>query len=199
MRAFDISGASIALSTNGFAAGVTGAAFALSVTSMSDSLGHKVTVKNNTATDHSAKTIAIVGTDANGNNQSETIAGPGNGATVTSTKFFKTLTSVTPSATIGADTFDIGWAAASASAWVALDASSDLFAVGFGCSVDAGSPTYSVQHCYDMTEAKAFTHSVVTAQVAAKDGSYTTPIRGIRLIWTAAGTVSLRGIQAGKV
>jgi hypothetical protein len=34
---------------------------------------------------------------------------PGASATVESTYYFKTLTSTTPSATIGADTMDIGW------------------------------------------------------------------------------------------
>jgi hypothetical protein len=34
---------------------------------------------------------------------------PNTSATVESTKYYKTLTSVTPSATIGTDTMDIGW------------------------------------------------------------------------------------------
>ena len=96
--------------TAGFATGVTGASFTLTATSSGDGLAHKITVLNNTATDHSGKTIALVGTDENGKAQTETLTGPAGSATVTSTKYFLTLTSATPSATIGADTFNIGWA-----------------------------------------------------------------------------------------
>lgn len=93
----------------GFASNVTGASFTITTTATSDGLAHQVSVRNDTATDHSGKTIDLVGTDADGNAQTETITAPGSSATVESSKYFKTLTSATPSATIGADTFDIGW------------------------------------------------------------------------------------------
>lgn len=96
-------------SLTGFASNVTGASFTLTATSSGDSLAHQVSVRNDSATDHSAKTLTLVGTDQDGFSQSETISAPGSSATVESTKYFLTLTSVTPSATIGADTFDIGW------------------------------------------------------------------------------------------
>lgn len=97
------------VSTTGFAASVTGATFTLTSTSSGDSLAHKVTVLNNTATDHSGKTLALVGTDYMGNAQTETLTAPAGSATVTSANYYLTLTSMTPSATIGADTFSIGW------------------------------------------------------------------------------------------
>ena len=96
-------------STTGFASSVTGASFTLTATTSGDSLAHKVTVTNLTATDHSGKTLSIVGTDENGFAQSESITAPAGSATVTSTKYYLNLTSVTPSATIGSDTFSIGW------------------------------------------------------------------------------------------
>lgn len=96
-------------SLTGFASNVTGAAFTLTATSSGDSLAHQISVRNDSVTDHSAKTLALVGTDERGMAQTETIAAPGTSATVESTKYWLTLTSVTPSATIGADTFDIGW------------------------------------------------------------------------------------------
>lgn len=96
--------------TAGFATNVTGATFTLTATSSGDSLAHKVTVLNNTATDHSGKTLALIGTDPDGRAQTETLTGPAGSATVTSAKYYLTLTSITPSATIGADTFNIGWA-----------------------------------------------------------------------------------------
>lgn len=93
----------------GFASNVTGATWTLTTTATTDGLAHQVSIKNDSATDHSAKTAALVGTDADGCAQTETINLPAGTATVESTKYFKTLTSVTPSATIGADTMDIGW------------------------------------------------------------------------------------------
>lgn len=96
-------------SLTGFASNVTGAAFTLTATSSGDSLAHQVSIRNDTANDHSGKTLALVGTDENNRAQTETVTGPGVSATVESTKYWMTLTSITPSATIGADTFDIGW------------------------------------------------------------------------------------------
>lgn len=96
-------------SLTGFASNVTGATFTITTTATTDGLAHQVSIRNDTANDHSGKTITLVGTDADGRAQTETIAGPSGSATVESTKYFKTLTSATPSSTIGADTFDIGW------------------------------------------------------------------------------------------
>ena len=93
----------------GFASNVTGAAFTITTTATSDGLAHQVSIRNDSATDHSGKTVTLVGTDADGRAQTEVVTGPGTSATVESTKYFKTLTSATPSATIGADTFGIGW------------------------------------------------------------------------------------------
>jgi hypothetical protein len=93
----------------GFASNVTGAAFTLTANESGDSLAHRVSIRNDSATDHSGKTVTLVGTDADANPQTNVVTGPGNAATVESTKYFLTLTSATPSATIGADTFDIGW------------------------------------------------------------------------------------------
>lgn len=100
-----------AVSTNGFAAGVTGAGPWTPSTRVSgDGLAHNVTIKNNTANNHSAKTLTVTGLDPNGVAQSETLAAPGISATVTTTKYYSYLTTVAIDATIGADTFDIGWA-----------------------------------------------------------------------------------------
>lgn len=93
----------------GFASNVTGAAFTLTNTATTDGLAHQVSIKNDSATNHSGKTVTLVGTDADGMPQTEVVTGPAGTATVESTLYFKTLTSATPSATIGADTFDIGW------------------------------------------------------------------------------------------
>ena len=93
----------------GFASNVTGASFTLTATEATDLLSHRVSIRNDSATDHSGKTVTLVGTDTDGYALTEVMTGPTGSATVTSTGYFKTLTSATPSATIGADTFDIGW------------------------------------------------------------------------------------------
>lgn len=93
----------------GFATNVTGATWTITTTNSGDSLAHQVSIRNDTATSHSGKTALLTGTDPDGVVQTESMALPGASATVESTKYFKTLTSVVPSSTIGADTMDIGW------------------------------------------------------------------------------------------
>lgn len=194
MKLFVVAADSAAASLTGLASNVTGASFTLTANDAGDGLAHKVTVRNDSATDHSGKTIALVGTDANGNVLTETLTGPAGSATVTSSGYFLTLTSATPSATIGADTFDIGWAAASisASSYPSLSRISE-FNIGIGCTVVSGTPTFTVQHSYDGIY--WFDHSVIAAKSASTDGNYTSPVRAIRLAWSAAGEVSMAGLQ----
>lgn len=114
MRPFTLTYSNIqGASAAGYATNVTGATFTLTATTAGDGLAHQTSITNNSITDHSAKTVTIVGTDADGLPQTETGNLPGVSATVNYTKFFKTITSVTPSATIGADTMNIGWLAPS--------------------------------------------------------------------------------------
>lgn len=96
-------------SLTGFASNVTGATWTLTATQATDGLAHQVSIRNDSVTDHSAKTAVLTGTDADGRAQTETVNLPGTSATIESTKYFLTLTSVVPSATINADTMDIGW------------------------------------------------------------------------------------------
>ena len=100
-----------AASLTGYASNVTGATFTITTNTATDGLAHPVTIRNDSATDHSGKTAIITGTGPEGQAQTETLNLPGTSATVTSLKYFKTVTSVVPSATIGADTMDIGWTA----------------------------------------------------------------------------------------
>jgi hypothetical protein len=93
----------------GFASNVTGATWTLTATSSTDALAHRISIKNDSVTSHSGKTALLTGTDVDGYVLTETITLPGASATVESSNYFKTLTSVVPSATIGADTMDIGW------------------------------------------------------------------------------------------
>ncbi len=134
-----------ALNATGYASNVSGASWALdSVAGPYDGLAHQVTIHGDAATNHSGKTAIITGLDAEGREQTETIAALPNGvATVTSTKYFKSISSVVPSATIGEDTMDIGWNAVCQTPSYVVDCYSESAA---NISVTAGgtSVTYSI-------------------------------------------------------
>jgi hypothetical protein len=104
---YDVDPANVSLT--GFLSNATGATWTLTATNSDDSIAHQVSIRNDAAVDHSAKTALLTGTGPAGQAQTETINLPGVSATVESTKYFLTLTSVVPSATIGTDTMDIGW------------------------------------------------------------------------------------------
>jgi hypothetical protein len=108
-------------SLTNYATTVTGASWPITTHNTTDGLAHQVTLHNNTATDHSAKTVIYVGTNQDGAAQTETINMPAGNATVTSTLYYKTLISATPSLTIGADTMGIGSAATFSGRTIPLD------------------------------------------------------------------------------
>ncbi len=134
-------------STNYFANDVTGTSLTLAQTATPDGYAHKVTVLNNTGNDHSGKTITIVGTDSDGAVQSETITGPGASATVTSTYYYKTLTSVTFSSTIAPDTVDVSYSTAFASPTYPLNWRGGLPYIDV---VVSGTINYTVQYTGDL-------------------------------------------------
>lgn len=144
------------VSTTRFAASVTGATFTLTNTDSGDGLAHKVTVLNNTVTDHSAKTLTFTGTSPDGKAQTETIAAPGPSATVTTAGYYATLTSVTVSASIGADTFSIGFAAPFISATIPCNWRGGMATLN---TVPTGTINYGIEQCFDdiQTKTTAFT------------------------------------------
>lgn len=137
----------------GFASNVTGASFVLTATAPTDGIAHQVSIKNDSGTDHSGKTVTLVGTDADNLAQTEVVTGPGAAATVESTKYFKTLTSATPSSTIGADTFDIGWVDEVTTKTIPIDWRSQIAAA---VSVYVtGTINFSVQETFDAVQSPA--------------------------------------------
>lgn len=147
-KVFDIDPANASLT--GFRSNATGVDFTLTSTSSGDSLAHQVSVRNDSATDHSAKTLVFVGTDPDGKAQTETINAPGTSATVETTGYYLTLTSVTPSATIGADTFDIGWVDEVATKTIPVNSRGHVGAA-VGATV-TGTMSFSVQETFsDLT------------------------------------------------
>lgn len=189
-----------ALSANGLANDVaySGGGYALSATTPGDGLAHIITILGNAATNHSAKTFTITGTDANGVAQSEGIAGPNGVATVSSTLYFKTVTSVTVSATTGADTFDIGWTAVAVGPTFPLDWREENYQVALGLII-TGTISVTVQHTMDGLHAEYvsspgwFPHSSLVTKTASADGNYDFPVVATRLLInsvTAGATVA---------
>lgn len=194
-----------ALSANGFANDVAdvGLSYALTATTAADSLAHIVTILGNAVTNHSAKTFTVNGTDANGATITEGIAGPNGVATVSTTIHFKAVTSVTVSATTGADTFDIGWSGVSVSPTVPLNWRAREFQVSLGLII-TGTINVTVQHTFDrlqgqyVTPPAWFPHASLVTKTATADGNYASPVVATRLLVnsvTAGATVSLRVVQ----
>jgi len=133
----------------------TGASFTLAANSVGDGLARTLSILNNSATDHTGKTLAVVGTDADGKAQTETITGPNSSTTTVGSKHFLTVTSITPSATIGADTFDLGVTDVCVSKTIPLDSWSDL---GATVAIDVtGTIAFDVEVTYDSVNDPSFT------------------------------------------
>ena len=171
----------VAASLTGLATAVTGATWTLSATRAGDFLAHTLTIRNNSVTDHSGKTAIITGTDADGFSQTETLALPGTSATVTSLKYFLTVTSVVPSATIGADTMDIGWSAISYTRTIPLNWRQDQFQISLAVII-TGTINVTAQHTFDylsgvgnIQSANWFNHATMSSITATVDGNYAFP------------------------
>jgi hypothetical protein len=117
MRPIQISYSPITALTTAFNAQTfnsTGAATAVTTPATPDSLAHLVTLTSPVQATLAGITFTIIGTDANDMALTETgITGPASNSTVTSTKHFKTITTITPSATMGALVVSVGVAAES--------------------------------------------------------------------------------------
>lgn len=168
--------------------------------SVGDGLAHLITITQAGGTNHSTKTAIITGTNANGQPQTETgLALPNGAATVTSSKYFLTVSSVAISATIGGDTMTMGWAANAVSPWTRAGSDADNhvrggFALGIGCTVASGSPSYTVQYTYD--EIGVFNHATIATQTVSLASTLTAPVGGLRLLFTVAGRVIMTLLQA---
>lgn len=159
----------------GFASNVTGATFTLTANVATDGLAHQVSIRNDSANNHSGKTVTLIGTGPEGNALTEVVTGPAGSATVESAGYFKTLTSATPSATIGADTFDIGWVDEVATPWFQLDHGTMTAAV-ISVTVN-GTISFTVQETYNDVQRSTIIGNNVTA--LATKTAYTTAQVGL--------------------
>jgi hypothetical protein len=138
---------------NYFANNVTGASWTITTQAISNGQAYKVAILNNSGTDHSAKTVTITGLNQDGISQSETFNLPASHLTVYSTYYYSALYTAVPSASIGADTMNIGFTSQFCTPTIPLDYGS----IGGSISVDFVSGTtinYTVQATSDNIQKK---------------------------------------------
>ena len=105
-----------------------------------DGLAHQCNIT--ASGDISLITFTFTGTDADGVALVEALAGPAGASTVETTGYFKTMTSITKSATMGAETADIGWVDEFVTPTLPLD----TYANGISANIDiTGTIDYTVQ------------------------------------------------------
>jgi hypothetical protein len=137
----------------------TGAATAPTTTTTSDGLAHYVTLTSPSQDSLAGVNFTIVGTDADGHNVTNTIAGPTSASTVTSTVFFKTVTTIQPSATMGALTLAVGIAVTAITQTIAL--TSSAAAAGMTVAV-----TGTINYTMYETFANVYEHDANTVSTA---------------------------------
>jgi hypothetical protein len=183
----------------------TGAATAPTTTATTDLLAHLVTLVAPVQATLAGVTFTIVGTDANGAAQTETgLVGPASGATVTSTKHFKTITTIQPSATMGALVVSVGIAAESQLPMIPLEWRSSA---GAAMTVDiSGTINFTVAetyaNCYNAAiEALPWVAiTALTTKTADTSGTATVAANAVRLTVntvTNGATVTWYISQAG--
>ena len=107
LAALDADGYVASVNTNGVA---VGAAFTLAASGAGDGCSHPVTIYS--TANISGVVFTLTGTDAEGRTISEDLTGGNASPTVTSVKYYATLTSVVKkSGAGGADAFTVGWTA----------------------------------------------------------------------------------------
>jgi hypothetical protein len=130
---------------------------------------------------------------------------PGASVATTSTKYYKTLLTVVPSLTIGADTMGIGWSAVSTSATMVVDAR--MVVPAFGSMVITGTINVSVQETGSSpwtTPGQLGVWAAPTAwasKTASQSVVFDNSVQAMRLLVnsvSAGATVSLAIAQGGS-
>lgn len=194
-----------AANSTGFLSNATLATFTLTTTTPGDGLAHKVVFDPDGTPDLSAITVDLTGTDADGRTQTETITLTNGGGTTTSTKWYKTLVTAVPSATIGGETVDIGWSADAVGPTIPVNWRGNPLELTLMCDI-SGTINYDVEYTVqDVFASQPSTltwtnHGTIVAKTADTDSSTVVPIRAVRVAVnsvTAGATLSLTVIQGG--
>lgn len=189
-----------ALDADGYLNDATGAGpWTTILAQTTDGMAHKVTLAS--TANLSAINMTVTGTDANGQAQTEVIAGPNNN-TVTTTKYFLTVTSVSAASTIGAETMDVGWAAACATPTYPVNPYANN---GPSIGVDiGGTVTYTAWQCNGNVYEVAAESMPWMAVAAAVTGATTDqlvnadlPLTGLRVTVAShtSGTLAITYVQ----
>jgi len=145
-------------------------------------------------------TFTFIGTDADGNAQSQTVAGT-NASNSDTTLYFKTITSITKSgATAGA--IVVGNLINSVSPTLRTETGINPFNLSLVAELVSGTATFAADVTYgdhNAYPALWIEHAAITGKSATFASTQTAPIAGIRLRLTASssGNVRLRCVQAG--
>lgn len=204
---FNLTVAVAALDTNGLALSqnLDAAGYLTLVETVPGNGNQMVTITS--ADNLSTLNFTVTGT-APGNPQKvieKTVAGPN--ADTVDVDYFGTVTSIAVDAAMDPlVAVEAGWSAAAVSKPWPCDVRQTPFSIGFGCIIESGTPTYSVQHTFDpVFEAYGnidpltwnwFTNSNVSAKTTNTDGNYSAPVSAIRMQVTGEGTVTFNGYQA---
>lgn len=135
-----------------YADNATGATITLLNNASPDAQAYKVAILNNGANNLSTINFTIIGLNQDGKSQTEVIAGPTNAATVLSTYYYKYISSITISSTLGANTVDIGTTTQFSTPTIPTDYGS----IGSNIAVNYnGTMTYTVEGTDDNIQRKA--------------------------------------------
>lgn len=146
-----------------FANDATGTSVTLANNDTSDGLAHQVNITS--AANISAITFTLTGIDPDGYTITEDVTGP-NATTVESTKYFKRLDSVAISATLGANTVDIGFVDEVASKTYPLNWRSSEVAMHFDVT---GTLDYTLQQVYENFQQSVYTGQSTLSWVNSED------------------------------
>lgn len=152
-------------------------------------------------------TFTVVGTDRYGNVITEDIAGPTGATTAQGVKNFKTITSVTTSASTVA-AVQTGTGDEADGPWIPLDHYMTPFEVSVYGDVSAGaSLTFGLDMTLNAVMAEGFleddatviAHGTITGKTAAFNGTIVQPVNAVRLRVTgfSSGTVTAQIAQSG--
>lgn len=134
-----------------YADNATGATITLLNNASPDAQAYKVAVLNNGAGDLSSINFTITGLNQDGKAQTEVLVGPTNAATVFSAYYYKSVTSITLSSTLGANTVDIGTTTQFSTPTIPTDYGS----IGSNIAVNyTGIMTYTVEGTDDNIQTK---------------------------------------------
>ena len=145
--------------------------------------------------------FTITGTDSRGLGITESIAG-GNGSSVVTENYFKTVTSIAASAAT-ASTITVGLNGLCCSDWVIFNTGA-IIDIGLFISLSSGANlVYSVEHTPDDVNSKqttfnTFLHDELANKNTSEDGNYAFPAYAYRVITSAysSGTLTFTSIQA---